>query len=108
MDTPPTRFVARAFTFEHLDHQTLAAVLDRLVEEELDLVDRRGVLGLRKGEFAFDRLKMFTEKDAAFVQVLPKERLESKERDIPLMSEKFRGVRRQPADKILALTSPFK
>lgn len=79
MDTPPTRFVARAFAFEHLDHQALAAVLDRLVEEELDLVHRRGILGLRKGELAFDRLEMLAEEDAAFLQVLCEERLEIKE-----------------------------
>lgn len=75
MNTPSTRFVARAFTLEHLDHQAFAAVLDRLVKEELDLVDRRGILGLRKGEFAFDGLEMLAEEDAAFVQVLREERL---------------------------------
>lgn len=78
VDTPPTRFVARAFAFEHLDHQAFAAVLDRLVKEELDLVDRRGILGLRKGEFAFDGLEMLAEENAAFVQVLCEQRLGTK------------------------------
>jgi hypothetical protein len=75
MNRASARFVRRAFTFEHLDHQPLATLLDALVEEDLDLLDAGRVLGRCESELLFDRLEVLAEETTAFLEILAEKRL---------------------------------
>lgn len=90
MNTASTRLVTRAFALEHLDHEPLASVLDRLIEEDLDLVDRRGVVRLGERELALDGLQVLAQEETTISQVLLQERL-SPEQDASVSGTSFCG-----------------
>ena len=59
----------REFALEHLHHQTLAAVLDALLEERLDLVRRVRIRRLRVLELELDGLEVVLEHVAPLGEV---------------------------------------
>lgn len=75
MNTSATRLVARALSLEHLDHQPFAAILDALVEEDLDVLDVRRVVRSRECKLSFDGFERFVEQLPTPVKVLSQQRL---------------------------------
>lgn len=80
MDRPPTRLIRRPLSLQHLDHQSLAALLDGLVEEDLDVLDVAGVLRGGEGELLLDRLEMLAEELTTGFEVLVEEGLLAREK----------------------------
>ena len=72
---PPAGFVVTEVTFEHLDHETLAAVLDAVLQKCLDLVDSLSIGCLRELELELHRLKVLLEHAPALSEVLLQQRL---------------------------------
>ena len=58
VDRPPTRLIVTELALEHLHHEPLAAILDALLQERLDLFHSLGIGSRRKLKFALHRLEV--------------------------------------------------
>ena len=69
IDAAPGRLVEACFSLEHLDHQTLTAIFDALVQECLDVFRLLTVRRFGKLKLKLDWLKMLSQKLSPFCQV---------------------------------------
>ena len=69
------RLVRRALALEHLDHEPLAARLDRLVEEDLDRFVRVRIARRRERKLADDGLEVGVQELAALLERALQQRL---------------------------------
>ena len=70
VDRPPTRLIVTELALEHLHHKTLAAILDAVLQESLDLIHRLRIRCLRKLELEIHRLEVLLEQFPPLREVL--------------------------------------